>query len=174
MPYEPFLAGQKVTASALNLALLTGVCVFRAYLTAGQSVPTRAAEAVGDALAWDTIDLDRFGGWSSASPTRYTVPLTGYWTPAGSVSYNNATTGTIREAIWFVNGSLATAGRAVPVASGSISAVALTAEARGTPLLLNAGEYIQLVPLQNSSGALNTATGSARPYMSMTYSGPAA
>lgn len=174
MAYQPIAAGSSPSADALNLALLPGVLAFRAFLAASQNITSRSAEVVGDALAWDTVDLDRFGAWSASSPTRWTCPLAGWWALAGSIAYNASAGGTLREAVWFVNGSLAPAGRAAPIVSSGISsAAAVTVEARTLPLLLSATDYVQLVPLQNSGGTLGTATGSPRPFMSATFAGPA-
>lgn len=173
MNYQPIAAGTTPTAEEWNGLLLPGVLVFRAFLNTAQSVPTRTTESVADALVWDTIDLDRLGGWAAgANASRYTATVAGWYTFAGSVGYNASSAGTFREAIWFQNGALSAAGRATPMMSTAIAATPLTAEARSLPLQMNVGDFVQLVPLQNSGGAITTATGSLRSFMSATYAGP--
>jgi hypothetical protein len=171
--YQPIAAGTTPTADEWNGYLLPGVLVFRAFLNTSQSVPTRSAEAVADALVWDTIDLDRLSGWAAgANASRWTCTVPGWYTFSGSVGYNASSAGTFREAIWFQNGALSPAGRATPMMSTAIAATPLTAEARTLSLSLSAGDYMQLVPLQNAGAALTTATGSLRSFMSATYAGP--
>ncbi|HEY5836793.1 hypothetical protein, partial [Streptomyces sp.] len=80
---QPFAAGQKVTASALNLASLSGLVVFRAYRTTAQSIPA-GTETAANAISWNQIDLDDLVGWSAANPTRWTVPMTAWYTLSGS------------------------------------------------------------------------------------------
>lgn len=171
MAYTPFLAGQKVTAAALDAALLSGVAVFRAYRSTAQSIPTRASEVVGDAIQWDDIGVDRLGGWNSATPTRYTCQVAGWYSFSGSIGYNADTTGTIREAIWYSNGALLAGGRSVPIANSGIASIALTAEARRVTLNLSVGDYLELVPLQNGTGSISSATGSPRSYITVHYAG---
>lgn len=173
MPYTPFLAGQRVTAGALDFALMAGVTVFRAYRAAAQSISS-GAESVANALVWDAIGLDLLSGWSAGTPTRWTCPVAGWWTLSGSISINGNSGGSNRDAVWFVNGSIITAGRARTFAETSISAtLAITVEARTLPVQLAVGDYVQLIPAHNIGAAEVTATGSAAPYMAVTYSGPA-
>lgn len=172
MAFTPTLAGQKLTACALNDIALCGVTTFRAYCNTAQSIASRTTENVADAVIWDTIDLDLFGSWSSGTGTRWTCPKAGWWTFSGSVGFAGSSAGTLREAIWFQNGSLLGAGRGVSVVSTTIATTALTAEARTLTLLCAAGDYIELIPLQNTGSALPLATSSLRSYMTATYAGP--
>jgi hypothetical protein len=172
MPFTPWKAGQRITADALNLTSMIGAVVFRAIRGTGQSI-TNATDDVANAISWDTVDLDLLGGWAAGSPTRWTVPTTGWWKLDGAVSFVGAATpGTLRDALWFVNGATIVAGRARSF-SGSIGTAAMTVEARSIPYLLNAGDYVQLVPLHNASTSVNTGTGTYSPFMAVTYAGPA-
>lgn len=170
MTFQLWKSGMKATTARLNDGDMIGAVVFMAQRTTAQAIPT-GTEAAANAVVWDQIDRDILTGWSSGSATRWTCPTTGIWVLAGSVGFNSSTGGTTRDACWFVNGALLTAGRARTFASGSISAVALTIEARTLPLLLTAGDYVQLVPAHNVGSNLDTASGSLRPYMSVTYGG---
>lgn len=171
MAYTPFLAGQKVTAGNLNAAVLSGVAVFRAYRSTTQNIPTRGAENVADAMSWDDVGLDRLGGWASGTPTRYTCQVAGWYSFSGSVAYGSQAGGTVRESIWFVNGALMAGGRSVPITATSIAAGAITAEARRVSLPMVAGDYIELVPFQDSGSNISAATGSFRSYITVYYGG---
>lgn len=169
--FQPFAAGQKVTAGTLDLNLMIGKLVFSAVLAASQTITT-GAETTANACAWDTVAYDELGAWTAGSPTRWTCPLAGWWTVSGGVSFNGSASGSQRDAIWFINGANFTAGRARTYAETSISAVPLTVEARTMPLLLAVGDYVQLVPVHNIGSSIGTATGTLAPYMAVTYSGP--
>ena len=171
-PPPVVLPGQLGTADAFNRGFLIGRVVFYATRAAAQSITTGAPDPA-NALAWDTVDLNLLTGWDAGAATRWTCPLAGWWTLAGGVSFNASTSGTIRESAWYRNGSLVTGGRSRPVVSSAITGASLTVAVRTIPILLAVGDYIQLVPGQDTGGALNTATGSAVPFMSATYSGPA-
>ncbi|MFJ4987888.1 hypothetical protein ACIP9H_29305 [Streptomyces sp. NPDC088732] len=174
--YPAFAAGQSLTAGALSLAALIGQTVFRATRGAGQTI-TSGTEDVANAIQWDTVDLDLLGGWTPASQTRWTVPFAGWWRLDGSVSFvgvtSPATPGTLRDALWYCNGATIAAGRARSF-SGTIGTSPMTVEARSIPYLLNAGDYVQLIPLQNASISVNTGTGTYAPHMTVTYAGPPA
>jgi hypothetical protein len=63
-------------------------------------------------------------------------------------------------------------GRSHPINMSGIVSGALTVDARSIPRLMAVGDYVELIAGQNSGQALDTATGSYRPYISITYSGP--
>jgi hypothetical protein len=170
--FTPTLAGQKLTSGTLNDIALCGVTTFRAYCNTAQVIANRATENVADAVIWDTIDLDLFGAWSSGAGTRWTCPKAGWWTISGSIGFSGSSAGTLREAIWFQNGALLGAGRGVSVVSTAIATTALTAEARTLTVLCPVGDYIELIPLQNTGSTLALSGGSLRSYMTVTYSGP--
>lgn len=172
MAFTPTLAGQKLTAGALNDLALIGATVFSITANSGQSVASRTSEVTGDAVQWDPPTVDLYGAWSSGAPTRFTTPKTGLWTLAGSIGFNGSTGGSIREAIWYVNNGLLTIGRSVGAASTAIANIALTASARTVTTFLTSGDYVELVPLQNSGATLTLATGSLRSFMTATYAGP--
>ncbi|MFJ4847531.1 hypothetical protein [Streptomyces sp. NPDC088733] len=175
MAFTPNKAGQRLTAGGMNLNDMIGATVFRAIRGSGQSI-TSGTEDVANAIQWDTVDLDLLGAWSAGSATRWTVPMAGWWRLDGAVSFvgvtSPATPGTLRDALWYVNGATVSAGRARSF-SGTIGTSPMTVEARSIPYLLNAGDYVQLIPLQNASISVNTGTGTYAPFMAVTYAGPA-
>ena len=171
MAFAPWLAGMRLTATRMNDAAMIGANVFLAYRSAAQSIGTGADAAVS-AVSWDDVQSDLLGGWSSGSASRWTVPRTGWWTLSGAVAFDSNTGGTTRECVWYVNGSALGAGRARTFGN-TMAAVPITVEARNLPQLLTAGDYVQLVPAQNSGVNLNLSTGSYRSYISIAYSGPA-
>ncbi|WP_405695305.1 hypothetical protein OHA99_09455 [Streptomyces coelicoflavus] len=167
-----WLGGMRTTAARLYETDLIGRLVFLANRNASQSISS-GGDTASNALSWDAVDLDVLGGWTVGQPTRWTAPRAGWWTFQGAVGFNNRTAGTIRECCWYVNGGLISMGRSRPIVSSSIADTALTVDARAVPRLMAVGDYVELIPAQNSGTALDTATGSLRPYISITYSGPA-
>lgn len=171
MPFAIWQPGQDLTEEALNLADMIGAVVFFTTRDTNQAVTTGGVD-VANAVSWETVHLDLLTGWDAGEPTRWTVPQDGWWNLAGGVGFSGSSAGTVRDCAWFVNGSLVAWGRSRPHASTALSSDFLTAEARQLPVQLSAGDYIELVPSQDTGGNLNTATGSARPFMSVTYAGP--
>jgi hypothetical protein len=169
--FQPFAAGQKVTAGDLDLNLMIGALVFRAQRSTSQTI-TSGTQTPTNALSWDAIDYDRLGVWSAGNPTRWTSPIAGWWTFSGSVGLNGNATGTTRDALWFVNGATITAGRSRTFAETSISTDPITVEARTIPILLAVGDYVELVPAHNASGPIGSATGTQASYIAVNYSGP--
>ena len=170
MPFAPWLAGMKATATRMNDSAMIGAVVFLAYRSAAQSIGTGADAAVS-AVSWDDVQTDLLSGYSAGSPTRWTVPRTGWWTLSGAIAFDSSTGGTTRECVWYVNGAALGAGRARTYGN-TLAAVPITVEARTLPQLLTAGQYVELVPAQNSGGNLNLSTGSYRSYISIAYTGP--
>ncbi|MBX9392287.1 hypothetical protein K4749_01400 [Streptomyces sp. TRM72054] len=172
MAFSVWRAGQTITATDLDEASMIGALVFHAERTTTQSISS-GSDTVANAVSWNGVTYDVLGGWSSGNPTRWTAPQDGWWIVMGGIGFNSSSGGTIREAVWYLNGALSAMGRARTYTSSSIAASPLTVEARTVPFQLSAGDYLELVPAQNSGAALDTATGSFRPYMSITYAGPA-
>ncbi|MGV9987724.1 hypothetical protein [Streptomyces olivaceus] len=168
-----WLAGMRTTADRLYDTDLIGRMVFFAYRNTNQSIPS--GESASNAMQWDTVSLDVLGGWSASQPSRWTCPRAGWWTVQGAVAFNASSSGSIRECCWYINGGLAAMGRSRPINSGSIANSYLTVDARSLPRLMAVGDYVQLVPVHNSTNPnpLDTATNSPAPYMTVTYSGPA-
>ncbi|WP_411132735.1 hypothetical protein [Streptomyces sp. 030-HV] len=166
-----WLGGMRATADRMYDTDLIGRVVFLANRATNQSISS-GADNVANALQWDEVNYDLLGVFNPAQPTRWTCPRAGWWTFQGAVGFNAAAGGTTRECCWYVNGGLISMGRARPI-SGTIAGNPLTVDARSVPRLMAVGDYVQLVPAQDSGSALLTATGSFRSYISITYSGPA-
>ncbi|MEV6124866.1 hypothetical protein AB0M23_30900 [Streptomyces sp. NPDC052077] len=166
-----WLAGMRATADRLYETDLIGRLVFLANRETSQSFPS-GADTAGNALIWDAIELDLLGGWDPAQPTRWTCRRAGWWTLQGATSFTESTAGTVREVVWYVNGGAISKGRSRPVASNSIANTSFTIDARSVPRLMSVGDYVELVPAQNTGAALTSSTGSNRPYITVTYSGP--
>jgi hypothetical protein len=166
-----WLGGMRTTADRLYETDLIGRLVFLANRGANQSISS-GGDTTANALKWDEVTLDIFGGWTAGQPTRWTCPRAGWWTFQGAVSFNSSTAGNVRECCWYVNGGLISMGRSHPINMSGIVSGALTVDARSIPRLMAVGDYVELIAGQNSGQALDTATGSYRPYISITYSGP--
>lgn len=167
-----WLGGMRTTADRLYETDLIGRVVFLARRSTAQTIPS-GSDASSQAIQWDQVDLDVLGGWTVGQPTRWTCSRAGWWTFQGAVGWELSSGGSVRECCWYVNGGLITPGRSRPVASSAIAANAFTVDARAVPRLMDVGDYVELVPAQNSGANLDLATGSYQSYMSITYSGPA-
>ncbi|MEU4091990.1 hypothetical protein [Streptomyces sp. NPDC026673] len=172
-------AGGRIQSGKTNQLYMIGAVVFMAVRSTAQTITT-ATESSANAIQWDTIQLDALGGWNASQPTRWTAPFAGWFTLAGATAFNgpaSGSTGTQRDALWFANGTNFAGGRSRTFADAdAIGATALTVEARPFPKLLAAGDYIELVAAQTTTGtttSIATATGTLAPYISITYSGPA-
>lgn len=162
--------GQSTSTYVLGLA--PGRIVFKAFLKTTQSISNDASPQAANALAWTDVDHDPYTGWVSTVPTRWAAPYTGWYTLSGMVGLAGSSGGTVRGACWFVNGSGADGGLGREVA-GSWSATYTTVVAPTLPVLLEAGDYVELVAVQNSGGSLNTtSSGIGASYMAATYGGP--
>lgn len=170
MTYEPYYAGQRLTTSLLNESDRIGRPIFKATRDAAQSISSNATAQAANAISWDNVMVDLMGGWSAGNPTRWTAPKACYVTLLGGVGFASSAAGTVRGASWFLNGAAFLASGATPIANVPAAVVA-TADARALPVLLAAGDYIELIPVQNSGAALNTATPNGRPYAAILYGG---
>lgn len=171
MPYTIWRPGMLMTEERLNDATMIGAAVFLANRSTSQTIPS-GSDTAAQAVQWDTVDLDVLGGWSAAQPTRWTAPRTGWWQLAGGVGFDGSTGGNTRECLWYVTGGAIAMGRARSFGN-TMAGVPITVEARTMPRLLQAGQYVELVPAHNAGATLTTATGTYRPYIAITYAGPA-
>lgn len=166
-----WLAGMRATADRLYQTDLIGRLVFLANRGTNQTIPS-GPDTAAQAIQWDTVDLDVLGGWSAGQPTRWTAPRAGWWQLVGAVGFDASTGGNTRECVWYVNGGGISMGRARTFGN-TMASVPVTVEARTVPRLLQAGQYVELVAAHNAGVNVTTATGSYRPYIAITYVGPA-
>ncbi|MFC8515471.1 hypothetical protein [Streptomyces sp. NPDC057257] len=165
-----WLAGMETTADRLYSTDLIGKLVFFATRDTNQSISNTTSANIDatNALSWETISLDRLGGWVSGSPTLYTCTYAGWYELSGGIGFNSNATGS-RTSGWMVNGSTPAGGH-----GPRLNANATTTHfqvASSLPVLLAVGDYVRLVPGQSSGAALNTATGGPRPFISIKYVG---
>lgn len=174
-PPPGLLPGTRITADRLNASLLIGRLVFFASRDAAQTI-TRSDTAAGvssNALSWDNLIVDLLGGWSPAQPTYFTPPIAGWYQLTGETSFEGSTSGTWRGASWLFNGTLPIGGTSKPIANTSAN-TPLTVGARSVPVQFDGvSDHIEFAPFHNATGSLATATGSARPHVSIYYAGPA-
>lgn len=164
--------GQRLTADRMNSADLIGRLVFAAWRDASQQITSSDPGIAANALAWDNVGLDVLTGWTADHPTRWTAPTPGWYTISGGASFGGSSAGTQRGCTWRVNGNLPPGATSVSHASTSIASTTLTVDARDLAAQLDAGDYVELCPYQNSGSSLSTAGGSLRPYIAIYYAGP--
>ncbi|GEC02947.1 hypothetical protein SSP24_06020 [Streptomyces spinoverrucosus] len=172
IPFAGWQPGMIITEERANSSALIGRVVFSAIKTTSQAITSNGNPVVANALNWDNIVTDLLGGWSAAQPSRWTPPMPGLYQLDGCITFSGpaGAAGAVRNAAWFVNGALVLGGNnRTPSPGATVSAC----DARSTPVLLNAGDYVQLVPSQDTGADLGTATGSYMPTMIVTYKGPA-
>ncbi|ONK09427.1 hypothetical protein [Streptomyces sp. MP131-18] len=176
-PPPGLLPGQRVTADRLNAALLIGRTVFTAYRDATQAITSTTVGEVGNALQWDNVTLDLLGAWSPSQPTRFRPPIPGIYQCLGSASIDEygASAGTLRGVSWRFNGTLPPSGTARTQVTTALADTYVTCPAPELPVVFDgAADYIELCPFQNSGASINTATGSVRPSIVISYAGPIA
>ena len=107
----------------------------------------------GAPIQWDTLNADSDQAYSNT--TRFTCPVTGWYSIAGTAVFAANATG-VRTAQIAVNGALVPFGLGqVPAASGVRTAVSAEVIYH-----LSAGDYVELYATQSSGAALATAQGS--------------
>ena len=143
-----------------------------------QTTPCTNTWCSYSAMSWPSVAGVRRGativvdGWSPSSPTRFAPQVAGWYRLSGKTGFAASTGGTVRGAAWFINGVAVNAGLNRHVTSGFANTFC-TVNAPEISGVLTVGDYVELVAVQNSGGALNTTgTGSGAPYMEVVYAGP--
>jgi len=127
----------------------------RVYRSTAQSIPTGTWTAV----VHDTVRYDTGGQWSAGNPSRLTAQVAGTYVITGGLLFTASTAGVQRSSGIRLNGAnwlsigppLA---QTFAAGSGAVSVVA-------TVVQLNAGDYVELMAMQDSGGALNLSAGDA-------------
>lgn len=137
---------------------------------ASRSTTQSIADGTETAITFDAVNSDPWGAWSSGSATRLTARLTGRYIAVGQVHFAGNANG--YRAVWIEKTATTTVGRSQwpTVGAGSPTWMNVTT----TPFDMTAGtDYIRLMVLQNSGGALNVNTSSTiSPALSLIYLGP--
>lgn len=142
-----------VTAGRERILNLPRAFVYR--VAAGFSIPNGG---VATAVSWDTMVWDVEGMWSAANPTRLTCVTSGTYTVQGWIMWPSNST-SFRQ-LWIVKttpAGFALIGTEVDPPNAST----VVSQSISRPVLLNAGDYVELAAGQNTSGALTLAIGNA-------------
>jgi hypothetical protein len=137
----------------VNTALRVGAIVFKARST---STTTALADSTAAAIAFDIIDYDYFAVGLTATNTRYTPGLAGWYELTGGGTFAANVTG-YRAAYWQINGTNTNGGGTQIAASGQGTIIS----ARPTTVLLTATDAISLALAQGGNTTLNTAMGTS-------------
>lgn len=175
MPSVPaisaILSGGKVRASTLRNALnfLLNPPIAKLRQTSTQSLTSGVAAAIQFQAEIVDTDIDGTGGHDNVTNnTRYTARYPGYYELiGGGVSFNNNGTG-VRVCWWAVNGTGVNGSLTeLPTATAS---TLCAVPAAGNLVYLSEGDYVELIALQNSGGALSTTAGSTdQPHASIKW-----
>jgi hypothetical protein len=167
------LPGWRGTADRYNAGFAIGTLVFAAYRDAAQNMSAgQTVGAAADALSWDNVELDLLGGWSAATPTRFTPTIAGRYQCAGGVGFQASGSGNVRGCSWRQTGNLTAAATFRNIYNTIPASPIPVFNASTLGIVFNgSSDYVELCPFQDGAGALGTATGSNRPYINITYVG---
>lgn len=172
IPFPAWQPGMIITEARANSAALMGRVIFKATRDTNQAISntSQANPDPANALQWETISTDDLGGWSASQPARYTCQLPGWYKVNAKVGFNANTLGSGRTLSIYVGTVLQPGGhyRTATTFTNQVH----TQDASLT-VLLAVGEYIQLVPGQDTGDPLNTATGGVRPVVEIEFARPA-
>lgn len=150
------VAGEVTLASHFNtnirdpLNFLLAPPIFRGRQTVLQAIANNTSVP----LTIDVEDVDSAGGHSTVSNTsRYTAVYPGWYGHAGAVCWESNATG-VRIIDWAKNGTGINGSRATVT---PVTGVITSQLARTDKTFLNVGDYLELLPFQNSGGSRNTA-----------------
>lgn len=151
--------------NAINYAIVFG-CLQPPQLEVIQTITQTIATGATTALLWDTeiVDSDSFHS-TSTNTDRMVAPWAAWYELTGSTGYAANATGR-RGSLWAVNGTgiSATTTDYPATASGAGGFTAKTYRA-----FLNAGDYAQLIGVQDIGSGLGTATGGVGSHAVMTF-----
>jgi LysM repeat protein len=150
-PLEPIREGDWLAVERMRAALARDmnppVPQARVYNSANISLPTSGTFAV---LTFDSEHYDNGSLHStSANTSRLTVPITGLYVVGCSIAFASNVTGR-REVALQVNGTNNIAFDTRPAVNGERTKVNLTTE-----YTFAQGDYVEIVAMQTSGGALN-------------------
>lgn len=128
---------------------------FSGYQATVQSIPNGTETAV----SLDSNSFDTYSGHSNTvNNSRYTAPIPGTYVIGGQVAYAPNATG-VRAASLRVNGTTDVIASQTILQSVSSSGVNCNVSTRLVEVVMNVGDYIELMGTQTSGAALNTQTG---------------
>lgn len=137
--------------TAAQVALLMNKPCATLLLTTGQSVST----STNTQVSWNSASGDIWGGWSSGSPTRWTVPVAGWYKLEATIMWPSNATGA-RHAEFYQNGVENT--NSTTVWNPSPGANQFPQPVNPVIIQCSVGDYLQVNLWQNSGGTLTTAT----------------
>jgi hypothetical protein len=153
--------GITITAGGLTITA-GGQTINDGQFTSQSQFCVRAHATVAQALVNNTLTAITFGGvsidrgswWSAGSPARLTCPTggDGVYAIVGQVSFAANATGS-RQAFIRTNGATIQS-RSIQVSAGATYGSAVLTSVQ--PIILSATDYVELMVLQDSGGALNT------------------
>jgi hypothetical protein len=132
-------------------AFLAAPPLFLGHQTTTQSLTS----AAWTAISFDTMDVDTKTGWATGANTRYTAQYAGYYEIKGIVAFAANATG-YRGAAIVINGA-AIAGSSSNQTLGNPGAIAAYIEVVDE-VFLNVNDFVQILGVQASGGALSTVT----------------
>lgn len=164
---EMFITPTAATFGAFSgWAPLPGTFVASFYRGTAQPIPNN----VGTYMAWDQVNFDLLGGYSAATPSRYTFKVPGAYIISGGVSFTTHSSVTLRQAYFYINGAPAW-GNAI--ALGSVIGFDTVLPLITSKVALKVNDYIEVGALQLSGVQLNTSTssGAVWPSLHVVYAG---
>lgn len=135
----------------------------RATRNTSQSVPN----ATNTIISFSGVDYDTNTFWSAGSPSRLTVAVAGKYLLIGNLRWDVNATG--RRDIYITKNGAALVGVNQNAVTGTLSATDMSTITLGD---FAAGDYAELLGVQNSGGALNLLVSDWTPDLMMIWLGP--
>lgn len=149
MTNTTWLAGQKITASALNDLFPSSVQV----INLGYSQPSHASNYT--ALSWASVSSATSASmWSASTPTRLIAPTAGTYLVHGGITWPGGLAAQDARGEFRLNGS-GTASTTARMATQRGSVGACQSVCSGVVVFTAAAQYVELYLNQNSGGALS-------------------
>lgn len=156
------VAGVDISAAFWNnqvrdaITFLANPPICEASQTVAQAIATNTPTPIN----FDTNIVDTYNGHSTVTNiSRYTAQVAGWYSLGGVVVFAANAGGTLRSALWAVNGTLVNGGAANQLPGGSSTRAAAIAAA-DIEVFLNAGDFVTLNGQQDVGANLNTAVAS--------------
>jgi len=121
-------------------------------LTANQAV----ASGTNTQISWSSAIYDNWLGWSAGSPTRWTVPVAGYYRLDTNVQWTTGNATALRDIQLYYNGALIN--NSVGNWTTVPNAGTFTQMAGPVHQKANVGDFFQVNAFQSSGSSLNVGT----------------
>jgi hypothetical protein len=126
--------------------------------------------AAWTAISWTIEVADDIGLFNPASPTRLTIPSSGWYSLTGGAEFVSSASGVARYLAVYLGGGPGVGQRLAVVAGTPIHAASAARAAVATNVYLTAAQYVELYAYQDSGATLNVQPGASAEFRSTFFS----